>query len=95
MFTLVTEKSKFFRVKRGQCAAEIEKTLQTPVSGVAFSGAIVEVKQNLRVYIARAGESYRSIALKTGVSENELKEINRFKPVYPTCKIFIPRKTKK
>ena len=91
MFTLVTEKSKFFRVKRGQCAADIEKTLHTPVCGNAFSGAIVEVKQNLSVYVATAGDSYRTIALKTGVSESELKELNYSKPVYPTCRVFIPK----
>ena len=91
MFTLVTEKSKFFRVKRGQSAAEIEKTLQTPVCGCPFSGAIVEVKPNLRVYTARVGDSYRTIAQSAGVRENELKSLNGFKPVYPSCKVFIPQ----
>jgi len=90
MFTLVMEKSKFFRVKRGQCAAEIERTLQTPVCGKVFSGELIEVKNNLRVYVAAVGDNYRTIALKTGVSESALKELNSSKPVYPTCKVFVP-----
>ena len=92
MFTLVTEKSRFFRIKRGQSAQALEKTLQTPVSGAVFAGKIVEVKKNLSVYTAGVGDSYRSVAKKTGVREEVLRKINSDKPVYPTCKIFIPKK---
>ena len=43
MFTLVTDRSKYFRVKRGQCAKEIENVFDFPVNGRAFSGAIVVI----------------------------------------------------
>ncbi|MDE6597433.1 MAG: LysM peptidoglycan-binding domain-containing protein [Clostridia bacterium] len=93
MFTLVTDRSKYFRVKRGQSAAEIESTLNTPVTGCAFAGKIIPVSEkNLRRYVAQVGDTYRTIALKFGADENELKKANNFKPVYPTCKVFVPCK---
>ncbi len=92
MFTLVTDRSKYFRVKRGQSAGEIEKVLKTPVQGCAFNGRIIEVsKENLTVYKACVGDTYRTVAEKFGADEEKLKRINSGKPVYPTCKLFVPR----
>ncbi len=91
MFTLITDKSKYFRVKRRQGAAEIENEFNIPVQGQIFAGRIIFVgEKNLRHYVAEVGDTYRTIALKFGVNETELKEINGFKPVYPTCKLFVP-----
>ena len=94
MFTLVTDRSKYFRVKRGQSAGEIEKVLKTPVSGALFEGRIIVVRdENLTVYTAAVGDTYRTVALKFGADERQLKEINGSKPVYPTCKLFVPCKS--
>lgn len=92
MFTLITEKSRFFRVKRGQSRDEIEKFFVSPVDGKAFAGRIVEVNGNLSVCTAAVGDTYRTLAAKLGADEDVLKKINYNKPVYPTCKIFYPRK---
>ncbi len=93
MFTLVTDRSKYFRVKRGQSAAEIERNLKTPVQGAVFTGRIIAVSDNvLKQYVAEVGDTYRTIALKLGADEEQLKKINGFKPVYPTCKLFVPCK---
>ena len=91
MFTLVTDRSRYFRVKRGQCAAEVERQLKTPVHGAAFAGRILKVVDgNLRQYTACVGDSYRTVALKFGADEERLKTLNGNKPVYPTCKLFVP-----
>lgn len=90
MFTLVRDKSRFFRIKRGLNADEVEATLKTPFSGGAFCGRIIEVQQGLVVYVAKPGDSYRKLALKAGISEETLKKLNFGKPVYPTCRIFLP-----
>lgn len=92
MFTLITEKSRFFRVKRGQSREDIEKFFLSPVDGKTFSGRIVEVNGGLSVCVAAVGDTYRTIAAKLGEDEAVLKKINCNKPVYPTCKIFYPRK---
>ena len=93
MFTLITDRSRYFKVKRGQNAGEMEKVLNTPVCGKVFAGRIVKVvKEPLAVVTAGVGDSYKSIAAKYSVSESYLKEINGSKPVYPTCKIFVPKK---
>lgn len=92
MFTLVTEKSRFFRVKRGQSGEEIEKFFISPVCGKAFAGRIIEIKTNLSVCTANAGDTYRTLAAKLGADEEVLRELNGGKPVYPTRKIFYPRK---
>ena len=84
MFTLVTDRSKYFRVKRGQSAEELESELKTPVSGAVFAGRIIEVAPgNFQRYAAQVGDTYGTIALKFGAG---------FKPVYPTCKLFVPCK---
>lgn len=93
MFTLVTDKSKYFRVKRGQVSEEIEKALGAPVIGAAFAGAIIPISDvKLTLYTAGVGDTYRSISLKTGADEATLKKINGGKHIYPTCKLFVPCK---
>ena len=91
MFTLITDISRYFKVKRGQSSGEIEKELNTPVGGSVFCGRIIAVRQNLCVVKADVGDSYRTLAAKYNVDETELKTLNDGKPVYPTCKIFVPK----
>ena len=93
MFTLITDRSRYFKVKRGQSSGEIEGVLNTPVCGKTFAGRIVKVAEEPLITVtADVGDSYRTIAAKYGVSQSHLEEINGSKPVYPTCKIFVPKK---
>ena len=93
MFTLVTDRSKYFRVKRGQSAADIEKVFGIPVNGEVFSGKIIPLNSGKFVrYCAAVGDTYRTVALKFGVDEGLLKEVNGNAPVYPTRKLFVPCK---
>ena len=93
MFTLITDRSRYFRIKRGQSSREIERVLNTPVCGRVFDGRIVKVAEERLVAVtAGVGDSYRTIAARCGVSELHLKEINGNRPVYPNCKIFVPKK---
>ena len=92
MFTLVTDRSKYFRVKRGQSGEEVESVLCCPVFGKAFCGAIIETGEKLTPYIALPLENYNTVARKFGVSAEELKRVTRSKPVYPSCKLFVPCK---
>lgn len=92
MFTLVTERGRYFRVKRGQSSAEIFKELQIPVNDAVFAGEILAVPQTgFSVYRACVGDTYKSVALKFGVDCETLKNLNACRPVYPTCKIFVPK----
>ncbi len=93
MFTLITDRSRYFKIKRGQSAGEVEAELNTPVFGQAFAGMVVSVEAERLVRIsAGVGDSYRTLAAKYGADENRLKRLNGGKPVYPTCKIFVPKK---
>ena len=93
MFTLITDRSRYFKFKRGQNPGDVERVLITPVSGKAFAGRIVKVaEERLTPIVAEVGDTYRTIAAKYGCQETHLKEINGSKPVYPTCKIFVPKK---
>ncbi len=92
MFTLITEKSRYFKIKRGQNASQIESVLNVPVCGKAFAGRVITVPDKCLIKIeASVGDSYKTIAVKYGADESYLREINGFKPVYPTCKIFVPK----
>jgi len=90
MFTLTMQKNGYFRVKDGQTAEEIERVLSVPVSGEVFSGRIIVTEGNYAIHTARAGEGYKTIAARYGVDEEELKRINSFKTIYPTCSVLIP-----
>lgn len=92
MFTLVTAKCKFFRVKRGQSGEEIEAALNRPVSYDAFGGKIIETGGEYSVYVAKVGDCYNSVAKACGVDRDELESANFSRPVYPTCKLFVPCK---
>ena len=66
--------------------------LNTPVCGNAFAGRIVKVAEEPLIAVtAGVGDSYRTIAENYGVPQSHLEEINGHKPVYPTCKIFVPK----
>ena len=90
MFTLTMQKCGYFRVKEGQTAEEIERVLRVPVAGEVFSGRIIALEGNYILHIARAGEGYKSIAARYGVDEEELKRVNSFKAIYPTCRVLVP-----
>lgn len=92
MFTLVSDRSKYFRVRRSMSAAEIEAVLGFPVFGEVFTGRIIEMREKMTVYTVRPAESYSSISKRTGIAEEELKEINNHKPLYPSCRLFVPCK---
>lgn len=85
---LKTEKSRFYRVKKGQTASLIEKTLNIP-AGCAFAGAIIPLR-DFSQYTVQPFDTYASIAASLGIEEERLKEANGNRPLYPSRKIFIP-----
>lgn len=85
---LQLDRSKFYRVKSGQSAREIEKVLCVPVNN-CYEGAIINVL-DCSLYTVQPFETYASIAQRYGMEEEQLKEFNGARPLYPTCKIFIP-----
>ncbi len=91
MFTLVTDRSTYFRVKRGQTKAEVEAAFCVPLNNF-FCGAIAAVGEKMEIYTCRPLDSYHTLSRKFGVSVEELKRINFSKPVYPSCKLFVPCK---
>lgn len=91
MFTLITDRSKFFRVKRGLSVSDIEKTFNIPLSEV-FEGAVIEIGSKYEVYTAVPGDTYKGIAEKFGVDAETLRKINSDRPVYPTRRLYIPCK---
>lgn len=86
MFVLEREKFRFYKVKRGQTAAEVARELQLPPHGI-FCGGIVEVRA-YKSYEARVGDDFKTLAKKLGVNAEKLKKINGSEPVYPTKKIY-------
>lgn len=94
MFTLIADNAKYVRVRRGVEREELETKLRLPVKE-AFAGEILERGEELEIYIAKPLENYGVIARKLCVSEEELKSINFARPVYPTCKLFVPCKKRR
>lgn len=85
---LQLDRSKYYRIKSGQTAREVEKVLCTPVNN-CFGGAIIALI-DCKVHTVQPFETYISIAQRYSVEEEVLKDFNGNRPLYPTCKIFIP-----
>ena len=88
MQMLQLDRSKFYRVKRGQTAKQIEKVLSVPANS-CFDGAVIVV-ENCSEYSVQPFETYSSVAAKLRVQEDILKNFNGNRPLYPSCKIYIP-----
>lgn len=84
------ENYRYFRVKSGQSPNDIERELQIPVPHPSFGGQILRADRRCRVYIVKAGDTYRSVCKREGVDEETLKELNFSAPLYPTKKLYIP-----
>ncbi|MBE7088432.1 MAG: hypothetical protein E7370_02790 [Clostridiales bacterium] len=90
MFSLVLDRSKFYKIKYGQNATQVRQTFKMPINEV-FSGKIICIDSTKYFeYSVKVGETYCAIAKKFGVDKELLKKINEEKPIYPTCKIFVP-----
>ncbi|MCD7729011.1 MAG: LysM peptidoglycan-binding domain-containing protein [Clostridia bacterium] len=93
MYELKLAKSRYYRVKRGQSASDIENTLCMPVPQNIREGMIIEVPRcNFFIYKADVGDTYSSVAQKFGLEAEELRRVNGGRAVFPTCRIFIPCK---
>lgn len=89
MFTLILDKSKFYKVKSCQSGREIEKLFSIPV-GEVFVGKIITLGDEYQTYVVKPLETYADIAEKFQVDERLLRERNSDRILYPTAKIFIP-----
>lgn len=91
MYELKLARPRLYRVKRGQTSREIYDAFCCPVPEDAEEGDIILLPQGRYVqYRAGVGESYASIAAKFGMAEEELKELNGGRAVYPTCRVLVP-----
>ncbi len=88
MKLLELDKSRFYRIKRGQTAEEAEKTLSFPV-GDCFEGKIICVKK-CTAYAVKPFETYASVAAAHGTDGESLAAFNFNRPLYPTRIIYIP-----
>lgn len=73
-------------------AAELEAELSFPVFGEVFAGRIIEVREKMAIYTVKPADSFLSVSKKTGIAVEELVKINGDKPLYPSCKLFVPLK---
>lgn len=90
MFILSPEKSKFYKVKRGQTKNEVALFLSRPVQGECYAGRIIPAAENFFVYAAEAGETFQSLSKKFSVPESELEKSNGG-IIYPGRKLLVPK----
>ena len=88
MQMLQLDRSRFYRVKKGQTSKQIEKVLFVPAN-CCFEGAVISV-ENCKEYVVQPFETYSTIGAKFGIKVDMLKNFNGNRPLYPSCKIFIP-----
>ena len=89
MFSLILERGKFLRVRKGVTEKDVSAVFNCPADKI-FCGAIIELTPPKRHCFALAGDTYATISEREGVDENRLREINGARTVYPTLKIWLP-----
>ena len=89
MFSLVTERGKYLRVRNGVTKADIISAYSQPVGDV-FAGAVIPLLSPKRYCFAAVGDTYAKIAARERVNEAELKKLNGGAVIYPTLKIWLP-----
>ena len=93
MITLCLEKGAYFRVRKGVDKRDIERVFDCPVHSEVYVGAIIALPPEPSGFCyALPAEDYSSIAIREGVDEEELKKLNGFSPLYPTKKVWLPKR---
>ena len=89
MFSLVTERGKYLRVRKNITANGVAETYSCPAE-CAFCGQIIALTPPKRFVYALAGDTYEKIAEREGADESELMVINGGKTLYPTLRVWLP-----
>ena len=89
MFSLVTERGKYLRVRKNVTANDVIAAFSCPV-GYTFYGQIIALTAPKRYVFAAAGDTYAKIADREGVDETGLRALNGDKTLYPTLRIWLP-----
>lgn len=90
MYELKISKGLFYRVKKGQSAADISRGLGIPISEDVREGQIIAVPAGrFKIYSAKPGDSFASVAAAFGAEAEELEKLNGG-AVYPTRRLFVP-----
>ena len=90
MFSLKTERGKYFKVKHGVEKSEIVSVFNCPVEGEIFTGKIIALTPPKRCVYAVVGDTYKKIAARERVKEEELIKLNYAAPVYPSKRVWLP-----
>ena len=90
MFSLVTERGKYLRIRGEVKESEVISALGCPFSGDLFQGAVIKILPPKRCVYATVGDTYAKIAARERVDEAQLKSLNGDKTLYPTMRVWLP-----
>lgn len=89
MYSLITERGKYLRVRKGVGKEDVIAVFSVPADGL-FQGKIIMIGEPKRFCYARVGDTYASIARRERVDEKKLRDINSDAAVYPTLRVWLP-----
>ncbi|MDE7379493.1 MAG: LysM peptidoglycan-binding domain-containing protein [Clostridia bacterium] len=89
MFSLVTERGKYLRIRKRVKREDVISTFSIP-AGEVFFGEIIELGSPVRSCRAQVGDTYAKIALRERVDEEELRALNNNAAIYPTLRVWLP-----
>ena len=89
MFSLVTERSKYLRIRKNVTKEDVISAFSVPVKEV-FCGQIIPLSAPARYCYALAVDTYRKIAEREKTDEETLRRLNDNVNVYPTLRIWLP-----
>lgn len=77
------------RVRKNVTANDVISTFSCPAEQT-FCGQIIALTPPKRFVYALAGDTYGLIAIREGVAEESLRELNGNKTLYPTARVWLP-----
>ena len=89
MYSLVTERGRYLRIRNGVKKDDVVAAFSIP-AGELFFGQIIELKSAKRFCYARVGDTYRSIACRERVDDGDLRELNANAVIYPSLRVWLP-----
>ena len=89
MFSLITERGKYLRIRRHVTKTDIESEFDFPVHDKVFEGGIILLNSAKKYCYARPFDTYETIAIREGGSAETLKNLNKNAVIYPTMRVWL------
>lgn len=89
MFSLITERGKYLRIRRHVTKTDVESEFRFAVRGRIFEGGVIVLEDEQKFCYARPFDTYETVAAREGGDAETLKNLNDNAVIYPTMRVWL------